>query len=103
MTGIVYSNHLSFSCKLVVVILSPIRISVKTVIIYNRADFTSIAKWVANADIDPHIVEVVYALLDENGDRLLSIEEFSPVLFQWRKSRGFQHQTVQISLGQLKV
>ena len=83
--------------------MSLIRIRVKTFNIYDRADFTSIAKWVANAEIDPHIVEVVYALLDENGDRLLSIEEFSPVLFQWRKSRGFQHQTVQISLGQLKV
>ena len=83
--------------------LSPIQISVESFNVFYRDDFASIAKWVANAEIDPHIVEVVYALLDDNGDRLLSIEEFSPVLFQWRKSRGFQHQTVQISLGQLKV
>ena len=77
--------------------------SMESLNVFYRDDFASIAKWVANAEIDPHIVEVVYALLDDNGDRLLSIEEFSPVLFQWRKSRGFQHQTVQISLGQLQV
>ena len=67
------------------------------------AEFASIAKWVANCEIDPHIVEVIYALLDDDGDRNLSIKEFSPVLFQWRKSRGFQHQTIQIALGQLQI
>ena len=66
-------------------------------------EFTSIAKWVAGCDIDPHIIEVIYALLDDDGDRNLSIEEFRPVLFQWRKSRGFQHQTIEIGLGQLKI
>ena len=66
-------------------------------------EFTSIAKWVAGCDIDPHIIEVIYALLDNDGDRNLSIEEFRPVLFQWRKSRGFQHQTIEIGLGQLKI
>ena len=67
------------------------------------AEFTSIAKWVANSDVDPHMVEVVYALLDEDGDRNLSVKEFSPVLFQWRRSRGFQHQNLQISMGQLQI
>jgi len=66
-------------------------------------EFQSIAKWVANCDIDRHIVDVIYALLDDDGDRNLSIKEFSPVLFQWRKSRGFQHQTIQIALGQLRI
>ena len=66
-------------------------------------EFTSIAKWVANSDVDPHMVEVVYALLDEDGDRNLSVKEFSPVLFQWRRSRGFQHQNLQISMGQLQI
>jgi len=69
----------------------------------NSAEFTSIAKWVANSDVDPHMVEVVYALLDEDGDRNLSVKEFSPVLFQWRRSRGFQHQNLQISMGQLQI
>ena len=66
-------------------------------------EFTSIAKWVANSDVDAHMVEVVYALLDEDGHRNLSVKEFSPVLFQWRRSRGFQHQNLQISMGQLQI
>ena len=66
------------------------------------AEFTSIAKWVANSDVDPHMVEVVYALLDEDGDRNLSVKEFSPVLFQWRRSRE-DHQNLQISMGQLQI
>lgn len=69
----------------------------------NSSEFTNIARWVANAEINPHIIEVIYALLDEDGDRNLSIKEFKPVLFQWRRSRGFQHQNVQISMGQLQI
>ena len=67
------------------------------------AEFTSIAKWVANSDVDPHMVEVVYALLDEDGDRNLSVKEFSPVLFQWRRSRGFEHATLRINMGNLSI
>ena len=48
-------------------------------------------------------MEIIYALLDEDGDRNLSIKEFSPVLFQWRRSRGFQNQALQIALGKLKI
>jgi len=71
--------------------------------IFYSKEFTEIAKWVANSAIDPHIVEVIYSLLDEDGDRNLSVKEFTPVLFQWRRSRGFQHQNVQISMGQLQI
>ena len=59
-----------------------------------RDAFATIVNWVAGSDIDPHIIEVVFALLDDDGDRLLSHEEFCPVLYQWRKSRGFQHQAI---------
>merc|ERR1712018_1081264 len=57
----------------------------------NREEFMSIAKSVANCDIERHIVNVIYALLDDNQDGNLSIKEFSPVMFQWRRSRGFEH------------
>ena len=66
-------------------------------------EFMNIARWVADCDVDDHIVEVIYALLDDDGDRNLSIKEFTPVLFQWRRSRGFQHQSVQISMGKLQI
>ena len=71
--------------------------------IHFSEEFTNIARWVANRDIDPHIVKVIYALLDDNRDGNLSIKEFLPVLFQWRKSRGFQHGSIQINMGSLTI
>ena len=62
-----------------------------------------IAQWVADIEVNPHMVDVIYALLDDNDDGSLSIQEFSPVLFQWRKSRGFQHQSLLIEIGNLKI
>merc|ERR1712183_330808 len=44
-------------------------------------EFIKIANWVVGRDVDPHVVEVLYCLLDEDGDRNLSTKEFSPVLF----------------------
>ena len=71
--------------------------------IHFSEEFTNIARWVANRDIDPHIVKVIYALLDDDRDGKLSIKEFLPVLFQWRKSRGFQHESIHIHLGALTI
>ena len=68
-----------------------------------RQEFVDIARWVAGCEIDPHLVEIVYALLDDDNDGHLSIKEFTPVFFQWRKSRGFQHQSVQIAMGKLTI
>jgi Ca2+-binding EF-hand superfamily protein len=69
----------------------------------NREEFAGIAKWVAGKEIDNYIIEVLFTLLDEDGDRNLSVKEFVPVMFQWRNNRGFQKSTVQVSLGQLKI
>ena len=68
-----------------------------------RKEFLNIAQWVADAKIDPYVVDVIYALLDEDGDLNLSVKEFSPVLFQWRHSRGFQHQSIHIAVGNLRI
>ena len=67
------------------------------------SEFKNIANWVALEEVADHMVELIYALLDDNYDGFLSVKEFSPVLFQWRKSRGFQHQSVQIALGKLTI
>ena len=63
----------------------------------------NIAQWVANCKIDEHIVDVIYALLDDDKNGNLSIKEFSPVLFNWRKSRGFENSSIHINLGQLTL
>ena len=69
----------------------------------SRDDFYKIAKWVANCDVNPHIVNVIYTLLDDDRDGNLSIKEFVPVLFQWRKSRGFEQDTVHFIHRQLTI
>ena len=66
-------------------------------------EFASVARWVTGKEVDPHIVELIYVLLDDNEDRMLSVKEFSPVLFQWRHSRGFHHQALGINLGRLRI
>lgn len=64
--------------------------------------FSRVANWVIGAEIDPHVIEVIYCLLDEDGDRYLSSMEFNPVLFNWRHSRGFHKGGVNINLGHMK-
>ncbi len=68
-----------------------------------KTEFYHIAHWVANKDISKHVIEVIFALLDDDGDEHLSIKEFQPVLFQWRHSRGFQKASLQVSLGHLRI
>jgi len=68
----------------------------------NREEFTKIANWVCNQELDPHVVDVIYTLLDEDGDENLSTREFNPILFQWRHSRGFQKGSLAMSVGNLK-
>ena len=68
----------------------------------NRTEFAKIANWVCNQELDPHVVDVIYTLLDEDGDENLSTREFNPILFQWRHSRGFQKGSLAMSVGSLK-
>ena len=68
----------------------------------NREEFAKIANWVCNQELDSHVVDVIYTLLDEDGDENLSTREFNPILFQWRHSRGFQKGSLAMSVGSLK-
>merc|ERR1712226_1030126 len=67
-----------------------------------RDEFNNIANWVVGTEVDRHVVEVLYCLLDEDGDRNLSSREFNPVLFSWRHSRGFQNGSLSVTLGNMK-
>lgn len=66
-----------------------------------RDEFRKIANWVVGAEVEEHVVEVIYTLLDEDGDRNLSCKEFNPVLFSWRHSRGFQHGSLSVTIGNM--
>merc|ERR1719330_63597 len=68
----------------------------------NREEFAKISAWVCNQELDAHVVDVIYTLLDEDGDENLSTREFNPILFQWRHSRGFQKGSLAMSVGSLR-
>ena len=65
----------------------------------NKEEFSAIAKWVLDKELDAHVVDVVFALLGENRDGNLSLDELSPVMFQWRASKGFDKVSVNVGLG----
>jgi len=54
-----------------------------------REEFVQLSKNISDVEVDSHMLDIVYLLLDENEDHLLSIEEFSPLLADWRLSRAF--------------
>jgi len=66
-----------------------------------KEEFLKIANWVVDNKVDPHVVDVIYSLLDEDGDLNLSTKEFNPVLFTWRHSRGFQHGALSVTIGNM--
>ena len=67
-----------------------------------RQEFAELAQGVGNADIDPHVIDVIYTLLDENDDGSLSYKEFAPTIFQWRHFRGFKKDCLAVSVGFLR-
>ena len=67
-----------------------------------KDEFLEFSKNISDVDVDDHIVDVLYLLLDQDGlitkeglitrerrDGLLSLENFSPLLSEWRNSRAF--------------
>merc|ERR1712038_1831185 len=54
-----------------------------------------------NQGID--VAEVMFLILDENGDGTLHHNEVAPILFDWRRSRGFEKSAVHILMGHMKV
>ena len=47
------------------------------------------SKWISDVEVDDHLVDLVFLLLDDNDDKVLSVEEFGPLLTEWRHSRAF--------------
>ena len=40
-------------------------------------------------EVDSHMLDIVYLMFDEDEDHRLTLEEFSPLLADWRLSRSF--------------
>jgi len=55
----------------------------------DRTEFIDLAKSISDVEVDEHLVDIMFLLLDEDQDGRLSIEEFAPLLAEWRLSRAF--------------
>ena len=68
-----------------------------------KDEFMDFSKSISDVEVDSHIVDVIFLLLDQEGlitqeglltkarkDGLLSKEHFSPLLSEWRLSRAFK-------------
>merc|ERR1712215_635950 len=66
-------------------------------------EFRKISSWVSGKELSDHVAEVLYALLDEDGDGRFFKEEIGPVLFDWRQSRGFEKGSIHVNMGQLRI
>ena len=55
-----------------------------------KKEFIALSSCISDLEVDEHIVDVIFLLLDEDGHQLLSIEDFAPLLAEWRHSRAFE-------------
>merc|ERR1711915_816736 len=55
----------------------------------DKEEFRKISSWVSQDPTSDHIVNVIYELLDDDGDGRFFKEDISTVLLDWRTSRGF--------------
>ena len=54
-----------------------------------KGQFVELSQWISDMEVDSHLVDVIFLLLDEDGHQLLSIQDFHPLLEEWRHSRGY--------------
>jgi len=66
-------------------------------------EFRKVASWVSKCELSDHIAEVVFVLLDDQGQGRIFKENVGPLLFEWRQPRGFDKSSIHIQLGNLKI
>ena len=49
----------------------------------------TLSKTISDSEVDEHIADVVFLLLDDDEDQVLTSEELAPLLAEWRLSRAF--------------
>ena len=55
---------------------------------YTREEFVELSKNISDVEVDSHMLDIVYLMFDEDEDNLLTLEEFAPLLADWRLSRS---------------
>ena len=54
-----------------------------------RAHFIEKSGQISNIEVDEHLVDVLFLLLDEDEDQKLSLDELAPLIADFRLSRAF--------------
>merc|ERR1711879_193757 len=66
-------------------------------------EFRKVATWVSQQELSDHIAEVVFVLLDDQGQGRIFKENLGPLLFDWRQPRGYDRSALHIQLGNVKI
>jgi len=66
-------------------------------------EFRKVASWVSGTEFSDHVAEVVFVLLDDQGQGRIFKENLGPLLYDWRQPRGFDKSSLHIQLGNLKI
>jgi len=66
-------------------------------------EFRKVASWVSRTELSDHIAEVVFVLLDDQGQGRIFKENLGPLLYDWRQHRGFDKSSIQVQMANLKI
>lgn len=66
-------------------------------------EFRQVSSWVSKCELSDHVAEVVFVLLDDQGQGRIFKENLGPLLYDWRQPRGFDKSSLHIKLGNLKI
>jgi len=66
-------------------------------------EFRKVASWVSQQELSDHLAEVVFVLLDDQGQGRIFKESLGPLLFDWRQPRGYDKSALHIKLGNVKI
>jgi len=66
-------------------------------------EFRRVSSWVSKCELSDHVAEVVFVLLDDQGQGRIFKETLGPLIYDWRQPRGFDKSSLKMKLGNLKI
>jgi Ca2+-binding EF-hand superfamily protein len=69
----------------------------------DKEEFRKISSWVSGENTSDHVVNVIYAMLDDDEDGRIYRDDIAGVLLDWRQARGSDKAGVHVTLGQIRI
>jgi len=69
----------------------------------DKEEFRKISSWVSGQNTSDHVVNVIYAMLDDDEDGRIYRDDIAGVLLDWRQARGLDKGGIHVSLGQIRI